>query len=140
MSSFAFITNKHKLLLMLRDDKPTIPNPNCWSLIGGRNEPGEEPEETLFREIKEEININQLPARFLWKRDNPYKAGDVQWLYHIELPDELLDQIQLGDEGQRLEFFTFDQLHQIQLTQFVNEVVTQRSEELKGLLGTAEST
>ena len=55
----AFIKNKKldKYLFVLRDDKPNIPNPNCWALIGGGIEKGEEPIEALKREVKEEIGI-----------------------------------------------------------------------------------
>ena len=54
-----FIKNKKlgKYLFVLRDDKLGIPNPNCWGLLGGGINLGEEPLQALKREIKEEVNI-----------------------------------------------------------------------------------
>ncbi|MEM6617487.1 MAG: NUDIX domain-containing protein [Pseudomonadota bacterium] len=34
--------------------------PNCWDFIGGKVEEGEEPEQTLKRELGEELAINPL--------------------------------------------------------------------------------
>ena len=47
-----------ELLLYKRDNKPGIPFPGYWDLIGGHVEEGETPEQALTREIKEELNID----------------------------------------------------------------------------------
>ena len=49
--------DKGELLLALRYNKPGIPFPNHWDLIGGHVEEGEMPEEALVREVKEELDI-----------------------------------------------------------------------------------
>ena len=46
-----------KLFIYLRDDKPTIPYPNMWDLLGGGIEPGETAEEAGIREVEEEIGV-----------------------------------------------------------------------------------
>lgn len=47
-----------ELLLYKRDNKPGIPFPGYWDLIGGHIEEGETPEQALIREIKEELDID----------------------------------------------------------------------------------
>ena len=46
-----------KLFIYLRDDKPTIPYPNMWDLLGGGIEPGETAKQAAIREIEEEIGV-----------------------------------------------------------------------------------
>lgn len=110
--SAAFITFKDKLLLILRDDNPEIPQPNCWGLPGGTTEPGETPEETLKRELEEEVNLRL--------RDNfklLFQKHDGQaWIYHVWLSEDDVAALQKGNEGQRIEFFSIQEARQLPLT------------------------
>ena len=79
--SIIFINRRQKILLLLRDDIPESPFPNCWDLPGGHVEAGETPEACIVREMKEEIGLDldecalfvvtQMPDRIeytFWKR------------------------------------------------------------------------
>jgi len=47
-----------RYLMQHRDDKPGIFFPDHWGLFGGAIEPGENPEDGLRREIKEELDYD----------------------------------------------------------------------------------
>jgi 8-oxo-dGTP diphosphatase len=66
---------RNRLIIYLRDDKPDIPFPNHWDLIGGHVEEGETPEQALVREVKEEIGIDL--KNFESYRRYDCTAGDI---------------------------------------------------------------
>ena len=63
----AIIYENDQYLLQLRDDKVSIPYPNCWSFFGGEIETGETPWQALQRELMEEINWCTDEKTFLYK-------------------------------------------------------------------------
>jgi 8-oxo-dGTP pyrophosphatase MutT (NUDIX family) len=72
-----------EILLLLRDDDPTISFPNHWTLVGGKVEDGETSETAAHRELLEEIDVD-IDLTF-WKR------------YDRQHPNAIVDQhIYLG--------------------------------------------
>lgn len=110
-----FIKNNKlgKYLFVLRDDKPNIPNPNCWGLIGGGIEKGEEPIEALKREVKEEIGIELYDIKKIGVIEVPLtvKGKTKIMLGHtfLSYTDAEVKDIELK-EGQRVEYFTLDEI------------------------------
>lgn len=51
------ISTENEFILQLRDDKPGIASPGKVANFGGNIEEGEEPVDTMVREIYEELNI-----------------------------------------------------------------------------------
>jgi 2-amino-4-hydroxy-6-hydroxymethyldihydropteridine diphosphokinase len=94
--------SRGEVLLQLRDDKPSIPYPNCWGTFGGQIEEGELPEAAMMREIEEELCY--LP-------DNPEQYGkfhnDGYDIFMFRCVDSglRLDGMQVC-EGQRAGFFS----------------------------------
>ena len=53
--ALAVLEQRGRWLIQLRDDIPGIVAPGCWGLFGGHLDPGEQPEQALRRELREEI-------------------------------------------------------------------------------------
>lgn len=110
----AIILNQEgQVLLQLRDNKNGIFFPNHWGLFGGAVEEGEGPEQTLKRELKEELSIifdGQQMCQFirmelgfhaeyrLIKRD----------FFTVKIENHQIELINLK-EGSATRFFTLDE-------------------------------
>ena len=64
IAAIIFENEKGEFLLYLRDNKPDIPFPDHWDLIGGHVEEGETPDEALVREVKEELGLDLKNYKF----------------------------------------------------------------------------
>jgi len=104
VAAVIFVNDNNEILLFLRDNKPSIPYPNTWALIGGHLEQGETPLEALKRETKEEINYELKNPIFLGLIND--KAENVVYIYKSTI-NEKKENIKLN-EGQRLDFFSFE--------------------------------
>lgn len=109
----AIATYDKKILLLLRDNLPTIHDPNRWSLVGGHVEPNEEIEMALARDLKEEINVIPKKPDFLFKFTGYY--GETIHLFHAALTQLQVDELILG-EGQQMKFFSISELPNLELT------------------------
>ncbi len=92
-----------EVLLLLRDDKPTMAFPNHWTLIGGKVEDGETPEMAAHRELKEETGL-EADLSF-WKRYDRQHPGLMvdQYIYTGKV-DVSREALVLG-EGQDVRFY-----------------------------------
>lgn len=102
-----FLNAHRQVLLFLRDDKPGIPYPNRWDILGGHIEPGESPAECIAREMREEIGYAvrgpKLYTAFFSEMDQTQQY--IFW----ERAEFDLKNVTLH-EGQRLKWFTLDEL------------------------------
>ena len=55
------LDEEQRVLLQLRDDRDDIFFPNHWGCFGGAIEPGETAQDSLIRELEEEIGITFTP-------------------------------------------------------------------------------
>jgi 8-oxo-dGTP diphosphatase len=115
--------DKGEFLLYLRDNKPDIPFPDHWDLIGGHIEEGETPEEALIREVKEELDIDLKNYTF-YKR---YECltGDayenIKYIYYgkINLP---IEEITLM-EGVRPQYFSRAEIPNVKFANILKAIV-----------------
>jgi 8-oxo-dGTP diphosphatase len=115
--------DKGEILLYLRDNKPDIPFPNHWDLIGGHVEEGETPEEALLREVKEELDINLTDYTFYKKYE--CLTGDVyenvKYIYSgkINLPIEEVTLL----EGVRPQYFSKAEIPFVKFANILKSIV-----------------
>jgi len=112
-----------EFLLYLRDNKPTIPFPDHWDLIGGHVEEGETPEQALVREVKEELDIELHEYTFYRKYE--CLTGDayenIKYIYtgRINLPIEKITLL----EGVRPKYFTREEIPDVKFANILKSIV-----------------
>lgn len=115
--------DKGEILLYLRDNKPDIPFPNHWDLIGGHVEEGETPEEALVREVKEELDIDLTDYTFYKKYE--CLTGDayenIKYIYSgkINLPIEEVTLL----EGVRPQYFSKSEIPNVRFANILKSIV-----------------
>ncbi len=79
----AVILREERFLVIRRSQHVTAPGKLCFP--GGGIEPGETEEETLQREMLEELAIEVDPVRLLWRSTTPWGTKLAWWLADVPL-------------------------------------------------------
>jgi ADP-ribose pyrophosphatase YjhB (NUDIX family) len=77
------VTDDQQLLLHLRDDKPGIPHPGCWSGFGGAVEDGETVVDAVRREVFEETGLRIAEPVFLTEEVDVEGDGRLVSLFYV---------------------------------------------------------
>jgi 8-oxo-dGTP diphosphatase len=112
------INRAKQILLILRDDLPSIPFPNHWDIPGGHVLVGELPEACVRREMLEEMELELGEIR-LFKE---YDRDDLHEFIYWKQIDLELSKIKLH-EGQKAEYFTLEKINAVRLAFRYNEVL-----------------
>lgn len=75
-AAVAVIIRDGKFLTIKRSATVRAPGKICFP--GGGVEPGETVEEALIREMQEELNVEVVPQRFVWKSGSP-RGFELNW-------------------------------------------------------------
>ncbi|HNR43307.1 MAG TPA: NUDIX domain-containing protein [Bacteroidales bacterium] len=118
------LENEHReLLLYRRDNKPGIPFPGHWDLIGGHVENGETPEKALVREVKEELDLDLKEFSFFKKYE--CFEGDaypnIKYIYYgkINLPVEKITLL----EGDIVRYFKREEIADVKFANILKGIV-----------------
>lgn len=121
-----FINSNNEILLLLRDDVPNIPFPNQWDIPGGKIEKGETPDVAVKREMKEELGLDTLNDFKLFKI---YKSENLTDFIFWKKLDLNTDKITLN-EGQKIQYFSLDEIRKMKLAFNYNQVVEEFFKEI----------
>ena len=112
----AIVLTPDGILLHLRDDKPWIPHPGCWSLFGGAVDDDEIPEQTMRRELREELALSEVDLRAVWRLVDDDGDGRLLTIFEARTP------LRAGEmtlaEGQALGAFDISSALDLKLATF----------------------
>ena len=112
-----------EFLLYLRDNKPGIPFPGYWDLIGGHVEEGETPEEALVREVREELGIELKEYSFYKKYEcltgDAYENIKYIFTGRINIPVEEITLL----EGVRPQYFSRKEIPNVKFANILKSIV-----------------
>lgn len=117
-TSIIFHNSRHEVMLVLRDDKPSIICPNMWDLPGGHVESDETPAECIVREMLEEIEVN-VEGCELFKVYEFSDRTEHVFIKSVEFDVERL----VLHEGQMLRWFSREEMVKTELAYGFNEVL-----------------
>jgi 8-oxo-dGTP diphosphatase len=126
-TSIIFYNRSHHVLLVLRDNIPTIPYPGLWNLPGGHIEDNETAKECIVREMQEEIEVNVEGCRLF----RVYEFSDRTEHVFMQFADFDLKNITLH-EGQMLRWFSGNDADQVELAYGFDEVLADYFNSLPG--------
>jgi 8-oxo-dGTP diphosphatase len=83
----AVVVRRRRFLVIRRADQVVAPGMICFP--GGAIEGDETEEETLVREIQEELGVSVEPIRCIWRSVTPWRVELAWWLSRIAHGDAL---------------------------------------------------
>jgi 8-oxo-dGTP pyrophosphatase MutT (NUDIX family) len=102
-----------RYLCQLRSDRAGIFYPRHWGLFGGAVEAGENPEEGLKRELREELALDASAPEFFteFTFDFRFRGLEKLWrrFYVVRIASEMMGQLELR-EGSELRAFNAREL------------------------------
>ncbi|MEV0190637.1 NUDIX domain-containing protein [Kitasatospora purpeofusca] len=113
-----FVTDSAgRLLMHLREDRPGMPWPGCWTPIGGWREGNESARESAVREVREEAGIEITDLRPL--PDPHHSLGlPLTRVLHAVRTDPETDP-RLGDEGLAVRMVPLDEVPQLKVPPYL---------------------
>lgn len=109
--SVILLTYKGKILLVHRDEIFDTQDENPWHFIVGIKEKNKSFEETIFRKVKKEINIQLSTIEFL---SCLLYQNAKKYFYHAQLTDENVNNL-IRSDGKIFQFYSPKELDNLKL-------------------------
>lgn len=111
-----------KLLCYLRDDDPQISDPNKWDIPGADLRSEEDSGEGIRRIFREQFNVSPLNVKH-WKVVQNAQGIPVN-VYLIYLSQSEVENLSLGNRGQKFELIPLRSILSVDLTPPVKKFLT----------------
>ena len=105
------LINDDKLLMIQRDNKPSLRYAGLWDFPGGGREDNETPEECIIREVDEELGIKLSPQQITYRKVHSAMHDPSLNAYFMvaKITDKDIEGIIFGNEGRGWRMFGFDE-------------------------------
>ena len=103
----AVITNDKGEILLLRRAITDTFHPDCWSLPGGKIEPGETPEQAVIRETEEETNLTIISATPLLEKEI---EGGCIYYFLCEVKQDMIEASIILDNNEHINHTFADEI------------------------------
>ena len=135
VSKILILNSNDEILMQLRSKKSGLKFANYWTLFGGNIKTGENKNQALQRELKEELNVEIQDIKFL--KTLQVTIDDkinlpIEAVYHLFVGwvDEKITDIK-SNEGEGLRFFKLEELDNHNIVPFFKEAIISYFKEKK---------
>lgn len=115
-------------ILILKRHPNSRTNPNCWELVGGKVDQGENFDKALIREFKEETNLEIKMDDLIGavQEDFPHKRT-VALIMNVEL---VSGEITISDEHTDWKWASIDEIKELKLSGWFKKLLIEKKHEL----------
>lgn len=125
-ASIVLLVNpRNEVLLLLRDDIPTIIYPDYWTVPGGQKEENETSEKAAIREVHEETGYKIESLSLFAQTIDTHGRNELISVYEGKI-DSNISELVLN-EGADMQFFPLAEIESMKIILFVKEVLMKYS-------------